>query len=59
MTYFLVGTQADDESKRQVTPEMAAAFQKEHNIDYFIEVSSKTGQNVDKLFTDAARCCKY
>ena len=59
MTYFLVGTQADDETKRKVTQEMATAFQKEHNIDYFIEVSAKTGQNVDKLFIDAARCCKY
>lgn len=52
---FLVGTQADKEDSRAVTEEQAREFVEKHNLDYFIETSSKSNLNIEKLFTVAAQ----
>lgn len=45
----LVGTKSDLESKRMVPKEVAEEFANSKNIRY-IEVSAKTGANVEELF---------
>ena len=52
---FLVGTQCDKDESRAVTEEQAKEFVEKHNLDYFIETSSKTNHNIEKLFTVAAQ----
>lgn len=52
---ILVGNKADLEFDRQVTYEMAMKFVEKHSLDYFIEISWKTNQNIDKLFEDAVK----
>ena len=52
---FLIGTQADNAENRVVTEEMALQFVEENQLDYFIETSSKTNLNIEKLFTTAAQ----
>lgn len=61
---FLVGNRADKEYKRKVTKEKAIQLVKDFEFDYFIETSTKTEKNVEKLFVDAAKAiyrdyCKY
>ena len=51
---FLVGTQVDKEPKA-VTEEQALSFKEANNLDFFIETSSKTNFNIEKLFTIAAQ----
>ncbi len=49
--FFLVGLKADlSESRRTVQKEDAEKFQKEHEIPFLIETSSKTGENTDNVF---------
>ena len=49
--FFLVGGKADLASyRRTVERAEAEKFQKEHNIPYFIETSSKTGENNINVF---------
>ena len=50
-----MGTKADLEDERKVTKEEAMQFVKEYEIDYFIEISSKTRMNSEKIFVDAAK----
>ncbi len=52
---ILVGNQKDLEKKREVTNTKAEEFRMRHNIDYFVETSAKTGENVEILFTMAGR----
>ena len=47
---LLVGTEAHLEEKRAVTREEAIQIAQTHNFSGFIEVSSKTGQNIERLF---------
>ena len=51
---FLVGNKKDLEEKREVPIDKAKTFYKEHNLDYFLETSAKTGFNVQKLLIRAA-----
>ena len=53
--FFLVGNKAHKENERIVSEEKAIQFAKEFGIDYFIETSTRTGMNVEKLFVDAAK----
>lgn len=46
---ILVGNKIDKEKMRQVSQKDGLAYANEKNID-FIEVSSKTGENVEKIF---------
>eukprot|EP01084_Bolivina_argentea_P063730 116299_1 len=47
---ILVGNQADMVEERQVTLETAQQFANDNNV-YFMEVSAKTGMNVEDAFT--------
>jgi len=47
---MLVGTKAHLEEQREVTREQGISNARIHNLSGFIEVSSKTGQNVEQLF---------
>ena len=47
---ILVGTKAHLEEQRAVTREQGISLVSIHNLSGFIEVSSKTGQNIDELF---------
>ena len=46
---ILVGNKSDMESKRKISSEDALEFAKEYDINY-IEVSAKTGNNIDSIF---------
>ena len=46
---YLIGNKNDLQEKRQVTYEEANSFAKSKNIPY-IEISAKTGDNIQKLF---------
>lgn len=47
---MLVGTEAHLEEQRAITREKGMQMARKYNLSGFIEVSSKTGQNVDLLF---------
>ncbi|MFX0038808.1 MAG: Rab family GTPase [Promethearchaeota archaeon] len=47
---MLVGTKAHLEENRAVTREQGIQIAEDQNLSGFVEVSSKTGQNVEKLF---------
>ena len=49
----LVGTKKDVEDRRVVSKEEGEAFARERNISY-VEVSAKTGENVDFAFSSTA-----
>ena len=55
MIVILVGNQKDREEFREVSIRQAHDFKKKHNIPYFIETSAKTGENVENIFTMAAK----
>ena len=52
---FLIGNKSDLEEKRVIHKETSEKFYKEHNFDYFIETSAKSGENVQKVFIKAAQ----
>lgn len=52
---FLIGNKSDLEHYREVPIEQALEFKKENGLIYFTETSAKSGENIDKLFTDAAK----
>lgn len=52
---FMVGGKSDLVDKRSVTEEYACDLCEKHNLIDYIEVSSKTGENVDELIKDIAR----
>ena len=51
----LVGNQSDRDCDREVSRERAEKFKNEHNLDFFIETSAKSGDNIEKLFTMTAK----
>ena len=50
---FLIGNKVDLEDKRKISKEMGETFYKEHNLDFFMETSAKTGFNAHNLFIEA------
>lgn len=52
---YLIGNRCDLEEERKVDRERAIEFCKEQNIDKFFETSAKTGQNVEEVFSLAAK----
>ena len=51
----LVGNQKDRESEREVAYEKGAKFYKDKGLDYFVEASAKTSENVEKAFIMMAK----
>jgi hypothetical protein len=43
------------EEKREVTYEEGERFMDEYNLDYFCESSAKSGDNIHKMFLEAAK----
>jgi Ras-related protein Rab-2A len=54
MSVMLVGNKCDLDSRRTVSTEEGIKFAKDHNL-LFLEVSAKTGHNVDSTFEETAR----
>jgi len=52
---FLIGNKADLEDKRKIETEAAKKFSVDHNFNYFIETSAKTGFNAQNVFIQAAK----
>ena len=52
---FLIGNKADLENNRHVDKSLAEELVKEHNLDFFIETSAKTGLNAQEIFIKAAK----
>ena len=52
---FLIGNKKDLENQRCVDKNIAEQIVKEHNLDFFMETSAKTGENTQKLFVVAAK----
>ena len=52
---FLIGNKKDLENQRCVDKNIAEQIAKEHNLDFFMETSAKTGENTQKLFVVAAK----
>ena len=52
---FLIGNKIDLENQRCVDKNIAEQIVKEHNLDFFMETSAKTGENTQKLFVVAAK----
>jgi len=52
---FLIGNKSDLEEERAVKKEVAQQFQKDYDLDLFMETSAKTGFNAKKLFAEAGK----
>jgi len=52
---FLIGNKADLEDKRKISKEEAEEFAKNHNINFFLETSAKTGFNAKNVFIEASK----
>ena len=52
---YLIGNKSEMEEQREVFKERAIEFAKEHNIHKVFETSAKTGDNVEEVFSAAAR----
>ena len=52
---YLIGNRSDLEDEREVTKERAIEFCKQYHIDKFFETSAKTGNNVEEVFSLAAK----
>lgn len=52
---ILVGNKTDLKDKRKVEDKDIEKCIKDYDVDYYIETSAKTGENVEKLFVE---CCK-
>lgn len=48
---ILIGNKIDFEISREVSKEAGIKFAEKYNLSAFIEISTKTGQNVEKVFT--------
>lgn len=51
---FLVGNKIDLEEEREVSHEEGAQIAEDYKMNLFIETSSKTGFNAQKVFIEAA-----
>ena len=52
---YLIGNKSEMEEQREVFKERAIEFAKDHNIHKVFETSAKTGNNVEEVFSCAAR----
>jgi Ras-related protein Rab-2A len=52
---YLIGNRCDLEEDREVTKEKAIEFCRQYNIDKYFETSAKTGQQVEEVFSLAAK----
>ena len=52
---ILIGNKADLEKDRMISEEKGKKYQKDNDIDLFLETSAKTGLNVETLFKKAAK----
>jgi small GTP-binding protein len=52
---FLIGNKVDLKDDRKVDTETAKKFSKEHEFQFFLETSAKTGINVKEVFVEAAK----
>ena len=52
---ILIGNKTDLEDKRKIPIETAEEFSKEHNFNFFLETSAKTGFNAQNVFIEAAK----
>ena len=53
--FMLVGNKSDLNNDRLISKEEGNILAKNENFDYFIEVSAKTGENIDNIFFEAAK----
>ena len=53
MSFIMVGNKNDLEDQRKVSTEEAQSLAEENGMLY-LETSAKTGENVEKLFTNLA-----
>ena len=52
---LLVGNKLDAEEDREIFPEQVKQFKKNHNLSSSIEISLKSGENVEKMFFDITK----
>lgn len=52
--YFLIGNKSELEN-RNVSQKEAKNAMTKYNLSYFMEVSAKTGNNIDKIFYEAVK----
>ena len=52
---FLIGNKIDLEENRVIEKEKGEKFYLDHQLDFFIETSAKTGENAQKVFIKAAQ----
>lgn len=50
IVFFLVGTKADLEDERKITPQKAQAVLSDLGAAFFIETSAKTNANIEEVF---------
>jgi len=53
--FILVGNKMDLNNKRVISKEEGSELAKNEKIDFFIEVSAKTGENIENIFFEAAK----
>jgi len=52
---LLVGNKLDLEENREVSKEQVEKFKEKHDISSSMEISLKTGENVEEMFMDITR----
>ena len=52
---FLIGNKKDKEVEREVEPNKAKQFVQENSLSGFMETSARSGENVEKVFMNAAK----
>ena len=54
--FFIVGNNKEEESAKVISTEEAEIFAAKSGAKFFIECSSKTGNNINEIFIEAAKC---